>query len=130
MGQHEFVFLLDELYVRDIMTPEVVTVHGTTPVAEAGQIFLQKKFGCLPVVRGNHTLEGILTVTDLVAAYTHQSDAESWVCAYTAQADAERWWSVGSMMHTQVITATPTMSLAEVQRLMRDNNIRHVPVVS
>jgi len=34
------------------------------------------------------------------------------------------------MMQTQVITVTPAMSLTEVQRLMRDNNIRHVPVVS
>ena len=37
---------------------------------------------------------------------------------------------VDTMMQTQLITATPEMSLAEVQRLMRDNNIRHVPVVS
>ena len=37
---------------------------------------------------------------------------------------------VRSMMQTQIITATPEMSLAEVQRLMRDNNIRHIPVVS
>jgi len=117
MAEHELLYLLDKLFVRDIMTPEVVTVHGTTPVAEAGQIFLQKKFGCLPVVRDNHTLAGILTVTDLL-----------W--AYTAQHEAERWVSVGSMMQTQVITATPTMSLAEVQRLMHDNRIRHVPVVS
>jgi acetoin utilization protein AcuB len=34
------------------------------------------------------------------------------------------------MMQTHVITATPEMSLAEVQRLMRDHNIRHVPVLS
>ena len=34
------------------------------------------------------------------------------------------------MMQTQVITATPDMALAEVQRLMRDNHIRHVPVVT
>ena len=37
---------------------------------------------------------------------------------------------VGTMMQQQLITATPEMSLAEVQRLMRANNIRHVPVVS
>jgi len=37
---------------------------------------------------------------------------------------------VESMMQTQLITATPEMSLAEGQRLMRDHNIRHVPVVS
>lgn len=37
---------------------------------------------------------------------------------------------VRSMMQTQVITATPDMSLAEVQRLMRDHGIRHLPVLS
>jgi acetoin utilization protein AcuB len=117
MAEHELLYLLDKLVVRDIMTPEVVTVHGTTPVAEAGQIFLQKKFGCLPVVRDNHRLEGIITVTDLLRAYI-------------GQADAARPIGVGSMMQTQVITATPTMSLAEVQRMMRNNTIRHVPVIS
>jgi acetoin utilization protein AcuB len=34
------------------------------------------------------------------------------------------------MLQTQVITATPDMALADVQRLMHDNHIRHVPVVS
>ena len=116
MAEHELLSLLDKLCVRDVMTPEVVTVYGTTPVVEAGQIFLQKKFGGLPVVRDNHTLEGMITVTDLLRAYI-------------AQSDAKRRVDVGSMRQTQVITATPTMSLAEVQRMMRDNNIRHVPVI-
>jgi acetoin utilization protein AcuB len=117
MAEYELLYLLDKLSVRDIMTPEVVTVHSTTPVAEAGQMFLQKKFGCLPVVHDNHRLEGIITVTDLLRAYI-------------AQTSAERQIDVGSTMQTQVITATPTISLAEVQRLMRTNAIRHVPVVS
>jgi acetoin utilization protein AcuB len=37
---------------------------------------------------------------------------------------------VGTMMQKQIITATPDMALADVQRLMQDNHIRHVPVVS
>jgi acetoin utilization protein AcuB len=117
MAEHELLYLLDKLCVRDIMTPQVVSVHGTTPVAEAGQIFLQKKFGCLPVVRDNHTLAGMLTVTDLLRVYI-------------AQSDAERQVGVDSMMQTRLITATPAMALAKVQRMMRHNNIRHVPVVS
>jgi acetoin utilization protein AcuB len=117
MAEHELTYLLEKLRVRDIMTQEVVTVCGTTSVVEAGQIFLQKKFGCLPVVRGNSTLEGLVTVTDLLRAYI-------------GQYDVERLTDVVSMMQTQVITATPAMSLAEGQRLMRANNIRHVPVVS
>jgi len=116
LAEHELLYLLDKLCVRDIMTPEVVTVHGITPVAEAGQIFLQKKFGCLPAVCDDYTLEGIITVTDLLRAYIAQSDTASQV-------------GVDSMMQTQVITATPAMALTEVQRMMRDNNIRHVPVV-
>jgi acetoin utilization protein AcuB len=117
MAEHELLYLLDKLRVRDIMTPQVVSVHGTTSVAEAGQIFLQKKFGCLPVMHDNHTLEGILTVTDLLRVYIAQPDAEQQV-------------GIASMMQTQVITATPAMALAEVQRMMRNHNIRHVPVVS
>lgn len=117
MAAYEWSYLLDKLYVRDIMTPEVVTVHDMTPVAEAGQIFLQKKFGCLPVVRDRHTLVGMLTVTDLLRAYIAQPDVGSRT-------------DVRNMMQTPVLTATPTMSLAEVQRLMHHNNIRHVPVVS
>lgn len=75
MAEHELTYLLEKLHVRDIMTQEVVTVRGTTPLIEAGQIFLQQKFGCLPVVRDNHTLAGIITVVDLLRAYIEQHDA-------------------------------------------------------
>ncbi len=34
------------------------------------------------------------------------------------------------MMHSDVITASPDMSLAQAQRLMQDHRIRHLPVVS
>jgi acetoin utilization protein AcuB len=74
MAEHELLYLLKKLRVRDIMTREVVTVRGTTPLAEAGQIFLQKKFGCLPVVGDDNRLEGILTVSDLIHAYVEQLD--------------------------------------------------------
>jgi acetoin utilization protein AcuB len=74
MAEHELTYMLEKLRVRDIMTQDVVTVRGTTSLAEAGQIFLQKKFGCLPVVRDDNWLEGILTVTDLLRAYVEQHD--------------------------------------------------------
>jgi len=117
LAEHELLSLLEQLRVRDIMTPEVVTVGGTTPLREAEQMLLQKKFGCLPVVHANHTLAGIITVTDLLRASIDQYEAG-------------RLMRVRSMMQTPIITVTPEMSLAEVQRLMRDNNIRHIPVVS
>ena len=62
MAEHELLYLLKKLRVRDIMTRDVVTVRGTTSLVEAGQLFLQRKFGCLPVVGDDNRLEGILTV--------------------------------------------------------------------
>src|SRR6266511_2493093 len=117
MAEHELTSLLDKLRVRDIMTQEVVTVNSTTPVVEAGLIFLQKKFGCLPVVHDHNRLEGIITVADLLRAYSRQGNAE-WLMG------------IGIMLQKPVITATPALSLAEVQRVMRDHHIRHIPVVS
>ena len=74
MAEHELLYLLKKLRVRDIITQDVVTVRGTTSLAEAGQLFLQRKFGCLPVVGDDNRLEGILTVSDLLRAYVEQHD--------------------------------------------------------
>ncbi|MGQ4810255.1 Inosine-5'-monophosphate dehydrogenase [Candidatus Entotheonellaceae bacterium PAL068K] len=75
MAEHELTYLLDKLTANDIMTPQVVTVHGDTTVAEAGQIFLQHRFGCLPVVDDDNTLQGVLAVTDILRAYVEQHEA-------------------------------------------------------
>jgi acetoin utilization protein AcuB len=72
MAEHELLYVLEKLRVRDIMTREVVTVRGTTSLAEAGQLFLQRKFGCLPVVGNDNRLEGLLTVSELLRAYVEQ----------------------------------------------------------
>jgi acetoin utilization protein AcuB len=74
MAEHELMYVLEKLRVRDIMTRDVVSVRGTTPLKEAGQLLLQKKFGCLPVIRDDNRLEGILTVTDFLRAYVEQHD--------------------------------------------------------
>jgi acetoin utilization protein AcuB len=75
MAEHELTYLLERLTVRDIMTREVVTVRGDTPIAEAGHLLIEHKFGCLPVVRDDHKLAGIITVTDLLRAYVAQHTA-------------------------------------------------------
>jgi acetoin utilization protein AcuB len=74
MAEHELHYLLDKLCVRDVMTTKVVTVRGSTLLTDAGQLFLETKVGCLPVVRDDQTLEGIITVTDLLRAYVDQND--------------------------------------------------------
>jgi acetoin utilization protein AcuB len=74
LAAYELTALLEKLAVQEIMTRQVTTVRRHTPVAAAAQIFVEKKFGCLPVVRDENTLEGIITVTDLLRAYVAQHE--------------------------------------------------------
>lgn len=51
---------VDELYTRN---PE--TISADTPLAEAGRLLVENKFGCLPVTSGAQVV-GILTEADFV----------------------------------------------------------------
>ncbi len=58
--------VLKTLRVKEIMTNDPATVTPDTPLADAAQLMLEKKLGCLPVVSGSK-LVGILTEADFVA---------------------------------------------------------------
>lgn len=73
MATYDLGYLLDKMTVRDIMSTQIVTVQPETSLAEAGQLFLTHKFSCLPVIQADQTLEGILTITDLLCAYVDAS---------------------------------------------------------
>jgi acetoin utilization protein AcuB len=75
MAAYEWTDLLDNMTVQDIMTTQVYTVREETPVATASRLMLEHHIGCLPVVDDNHTLIGILTVTDLLRVYVQQYGA-------------------------------------------------------
>jgi len=57
--------VLEQVQVREVMTPNPDTVAADTDIREAAQIMLDNKYGCLPVVEGSR-LVGILTESDFV----------------------------------------------------------------
>ncbi len=56
--------ILAKYRVGDIMARGVKTVSASTPLAEAGQIMLDEKRDCLPVVDDGGKLIGLVTVSD------------------------------------------------------------------
>ena len=54
--------------VGEIMVTEPETIEPDTPLAEAAEIMLENKIGCLPVTEGTR-LVGILTEADFVRDY-------------------------------------------------------------
>ena len=69
LSRYEAPLLLMTMLVKDIMRTDVTTVGGETTLADAGQLLLEHKIGCLPVLHHDRTLVGMVTVTDLLRAY-------------------------------------------------------------
>lgn len=69
----EIIELLDNLKIEGIMTRDPFTVTPLTPIAEAAEMLVEKKIGCLPVVsRGE--LVGIITDRDILLAFARMTD--------------------------------------------------------
>jgi acetoin utilization protein AcuB len=69
LSRYEAPLRLMTMRVKDIMRTDVTTVGGETTLADAGQLLLERKIGCLPVLHHDRTLVGMVTMTDLLRAY-------------------------------------------------------------
>jgi acetoin utilization protein AcuB len=59
----------DKKSVSEIMTLEPITMAPDSPIADAVREMIEKRINCLPVVGTDGRVCGILTSTDLLAAY-------------------------------------------------------------
>lgn len=66
----EVNYLLWKLHVADVMTREVITVKPEMPLEDAAQIMLSRKIGGLPVVDVHNRVRGVVTESDIFAAFT------------------------------------------------------------
>ena len=100
--------------IKDIMTKDCVTVTKQDNIFEIALKMKQHNVGFIPVVEGKKLI-GVVTDRDLVLrGYADKRSGSG---------------SVDEVMTNKVITATPEMSVAEVARIMADNQIRRIPVV-
>lgn len=61
----ELNYELNKIKVSQAMLKDVLTISEDTPIEKAARIMLERKIGCLPVVRGKR-LVGIITDIDLM----------------------------------------------------------------
>ena len=74
-SRSENMEVLDSIKVSDCMTKDPETCTSTTTLAEAADMMLKHKYGCLPVV-DDDALVGILTESDFVAAFASGKPAK------------------------------------------------------
>jgi acetoin utilization protein AcuB len=67
-GWKDFYNLDDSMHVADVMTRKLETVAPEDPLSKAIELFLDHRFGAVPVIAGDGRLAGILTTHDVMRA--------------------------------------------------------------
>ena len=75
LGIGGLYFLLEPILVREIMTPDPLTIEPTCSVQMAASIMVAERFGALPVVQKGATV-GIITETDLLRYFAESAPLE------------------------------------------------------
>lgn len=61
----ELNYLLSQLKVEKIMTPDPITIHEDATIGEAARVMLENRVSGLPVVDSTGKLAGIITESDI-----------------------------------------------------------------
>ncbi|NPA95707.1 MAG: CBS domain-containing protein [Thermodesulfobacteria bacterium] len=62
---HELYYLLSEIKVKDIMTPDPITLKENDSVEKAAVIMLENRISGIPIVDDNNHVIGVITQTDV-----------------------------------------------------------------
>ena len=121
-----------QVQVRDIMTPDPVTVSRTTPLDQVVRILLSSIFTGVPVVEDSHPV-GVITQGDLI--YKGKMPVR---LGLLAAAEAARLESVlaelssrkaEEVMTSPVVTIGPDRFVREAINLMIEKKLKRLPVV-
>jgi CBS domain-containing protein len=101
--------------VRDVMIKDVLFVAPETPIRETAELLRKEDIGSVPVCRDGAVV-GIITDRDIA------------IRATAAGVDPART-PIAEIMTRNVVTCREDDRLVDVEKVMRDQRIRRVPVV-
>ena len=134
------------LTAREVMRPEVQTVHPEMPLTELDRAFIDQRVGGFPVVVEGR-LVGIVSRSDIVrqlcveqslaemvSDYYHQGVMSDNMPTQSLQEIGDQVGERLELLHVKdvmirkLITVPVAASVREVARVLIDNHIHHVPV--
>lgn len=107
-----------DIWVKDLMTREVVSCPPDTSLAEVVEELNTNMFSCLVVVDGDQPV-GMVTERGLVQILADLLGENDW-----------ETFPIENFMSTPVITIDTDDTLIEAVETMREKNVRHVPVIN
>ncbi len=136
------------LRARDLMQRDVISVRPETPILDVHRLFVEEEIHGAPVIGRHDKIEGVITTLDLVRVMRDELEAEpgSSVSAYFREEAAYAPADLGEMtenlkqridelsardaMSRELVTVEPETPIHEVARVMHEQHIHRVLVVS
>jgi CBS domain-containing membrane protein len=116
---------MSELRVRDLMTPNVISVEPEDTIAKAYELMLDNRIRHLVVLDGDGDLVGLLTHRDLL----RNSLIERAGLPLSLQNNIVQRIRVEEVMTSEVETAEPVQWLHEAAQIMFESKYGCLPVV-
>ena len=125
------------MLVKDIMTPEVISVEPDAAVGDIAELLTREKISAVPVLSGDGKLLGIVSEGDLIRRLSGDADDHRpwWVAALASPADDAKDFlkshgrTAKEVMTTNVVTVEEDTDLGKVAHLLEANRIKRAPVV-
>jgi HSP20 family protein len=102
--------------VADLMTPHVTHVARSAMADEAVKKMAEHDIGCLPVVDAEQRVVGIVTDRDICLSAASRNSPLSKL-------------PVSEAMTKEVVAVTPSTSIDQAERLLRDRQLHRLPVI-
>jgi CBS domain-containing protein len=127
--------------VREIMTPNPVTVRADTPIQEAAEVLANCRFGALPVVEDGEKLVGLLRDDDLIVQESQLHIPTTYEllgsvfqlpgARHRFEEELKKFAgnTVRDVMDDDPPTVRPDDTVEIVATVMHERSVTHIPVV-
>lgn len=143
----ELVTSLNQILARDIMTKEVLTVYEGWSIKRLADFFVRHRISGAPVIASDHTLVGVVTVSDIVRFDSLDRETKAKMVSQQVYAEylgqefapddldqlaqnAIQNCTVNSIMTKSVVQLDAETPLPQVAKVMEERQIRRVFITS
>jgi CBS domain-containing protein len=126
------------MQVKDIMTRDVITVTGQTPVEEVAKLLLARHVSAVPVVDDSGAVVGLVSEGDLMRRVADpEKQRRSWWLELFADPHSDvsdyiktHGRTAADVMTQDVLTVSEGTPVSDVARILETNHIKRVPVLT
>lgn len=109
---HELYYLLSEMKVKDVMTPDPIVLAGDDSLEKAAVIMLETKISGIPVTDNKGKIAGLLSETDVLRGFIQSTGIKD-----------------GAMQYIFELADSPG-SVTSVIKVLRNNKMRIISVLT